>query len=161
MIQAVYPGSFDPLTNGHLDIIRRAAMLFETLYVAVYDRPSRNLLFPTATRVALVQEAVCDLPSVRVATYNGLTVEFAQSVGARVIVRGLRTGMDFDAESLMSQVNRRLAPGVETLLIMSDPEHAFYSASRVREVAALGGDIAWMVPPHVVEAVRQAYADRA
>jgi pantetheine-phosphate adenylyltransferase len=153
----VYPGTFDPVTNGHLDIAARAARLFDQVIIAVFDRPDKRLLFNTEERIALLQESVHDLPNVSIDTYNTLTVEYARRVGAAAIVRGLRTLSDFEQEFQMAQVNRTLAPEVDYVTLMADREHTILSSSRVRELAALGGDVAWMVPPHVVVALRRAY----
>lgn len=157
MTLAVYPGSFDPVTNGHLDIAARAARLFDVVIIAVFDRPHKKLLFSTEERIGLLQEAIRGIPNIRIDTYNMLTVEYARRVGATTIVRGLRTPGDFEQEFQMAQVNRTLAPEVDYVTLMADREHTILSSSRVREIAALGGDVSWMVPPHVVEALRRAY----
>jgi pantetheine-phosphate adenylyltransferase len=154
---AVYPGSFDPVTNGHLDIAARAARLFDHVVMAVFDRPEKKLLFSTEERVALLREAVRDMPNVTVDTYSTLTVEYARRIGAAAIVRGLRTAGDFEQEFQMAQVNHMLAPEVDYVTLMAAREHTILSSSRVRELAALGGDVSWMVPPHVVAALRRAY----
>lgn len=160
MTIAVYPGSFDPVTNGHLDIVRRAAALFDELIVAVYDTPSKALLFNTQERVALFAEATRDLPNVRVTPYTGLTVEFARSQGASVIVRGMRRIADFEAEFEMALMNATLAPDIEQVYLMTSLEYQFVSASLLKEVVALGGDISKFVPPHVEEALKQRLAPR-
>ncbi len=157
MTLAVYPGTFDPVTNGHIDIAMRAARLFDQVVIAVFDRPNKKLLFSTEERIALLQEAMRSMPNVRIDTYGTLTVEYARHVGATTIVRGLRTGSDFEQEFQMAQVNRTLVPEVDYVTLMADREHTILSSSRVREIAALGGDVSWMVPPHVVEALRRAY----
>jgi pantetheine-phosphate adenylyltransferase len=157
---AVYPGSFDPVTNGHLDIVRRAAALFDELIVAVYDTPSKALLFNTQERVALFAEAVRDLPNVQVTPYTGLTVEFARSQGASVIVRGMRRIADFEAEFEMALMNATLAPDIEQVYLMTSLEYQFVSASLLKEVVALGGDISRFVPPHVEEALKRRLAPR-
>ena len=153
MTRAMYPGSFDPVTYGHLDIVARASRLFGELVVAVYDAPPKRLLFTTEERVALFREAVRDLPNVQVVPYRGLTVEFARSVGATVLVRGLRAGSDFENEFEMALMNKKLAPDVESVFLMSSLEWQFLSASRVKEIALLGGDISHLVPPHVARAL--------
>ena len=157
---AIYPASFDPITLGHLDVAIRAAKLFDQLILAVYDRPLKTLLFPTAARVGLTREAARDLPNVRVATYSGLTVAYAREVGARAIVRGLRTVDDFEREWSMAQLNRGMAPAIEVVLLMASHEYSFVSSSSVKEIAALGGPIDHLVPPHVAKALEQAYASR-
>ena len=157
MTLAVYPGTFDPVTNGHLDIAARAARLFDVVIIAVFDRPNKKLLFSVEERLALLQESIRGVPNLRIDTYSSLTVEYARHVGATAIVRGLRTPSDFEQEFLMAQVNRTLAPEVDYITLMADREHTILSSSRVRELAALGGDVSWMVPPHVAEALRRAY----
>jgi pantetheine-phosphate adenylyltransferase len=155
---AVYPGSFDPVTNGHLDIAIRAARLFDTVIMAVFDRPNKRLLFETDQRVALLQEAVRGYPNIRVDTYSIMTVDYVQRVGASVIVRGLRDPRDFDAEFQLAQVNQRLAPSVDVVLFMADNKYTFFSSTTVKEIASLDGDVSWLVPPHVAQALREANA---
>lgn len=157
---AIYPASFDPITLGHLDVAIRAAQLFDRLILAVYDRPLKTLLFPTAARVGLTREAVRDLPNVRVATYSGLTVQYAREVGAKAIVRGLRTVGDFEREWSMAQLNRGMEPEIEVVLLMSSHQYSYVSSSSVKEIAALGGPIDHLVPPHVAKALEQEYASR-
>ena len=154
---AVYPGSFDPITNGHLDIVTRAARLFDTVVMSVFDRPNKNLLFNTSERIAMVKEAVRDLPRVKVDTYSALTVDYVREIGASVIVRGLRDPRDFDHEFQMAQINNKLAPEIDVVLFMAGHEYTFFSSSTVRELASLGGDVSWLVPPHVVVALKRAY----
>jgi pantetheine-phosphate adenylyltransferase len=154
---AVYPGSFDPVTNGHLDIVTRASRLFDTVYMAVFDRPNKKLLFSTEERVSLLREATAHLPRVKVDTYSQLTVDYVQARGASVIVRGLRAVSDFENEFQMAQINQTLAPDIDIVLFMAGHQYTFFSSSTVREIASLGGDISWLVPPHVVTALRRAY----
>ncbi len=154
-IIALYPGTFDPVHYGHIDITRRAAALWPKVIVAVYDRPSKNLLFTTEERVALFAEAVKDLPNVEVMAYSGLTVEFAREVGAKVMVRGLRAITDFEYEFQIALTNKQLAPDIEFAALMTSQEHTFLSASILKEVALLGGDTSTMCPPHVSEALRR------
>jgi len=153
MCRAIYPGTFDPIHLGHVDIAARAAAIFDDLIVAVYERPAKNLLFNAEERVALAQEALRDLPNVQVMAYGGLTVEFARRVGAKVIVRGLRVISDFELEYQMALTNRELAPEIEFVCLMTRQEHAFLSSSILKEVALLGGDVAGMAPPNVVAAL--------
>lgn len=157
MVTALYPGTFDPVTMGHLNVAQRAARLFDTLIIAIYDTPSKSLLFSTGERVGMMREAVAGLPNVAVRPFSGLVVQTAREVGAAAIIRGLRSGPDFEYESQMFFMNRRLEPQVDMVSLMSDQEHTFISSSLLKEVAQLGGDIAGMVPPHVAQAVAQKY----
>ena len=153
MVTALYPGSFDPVTVGHVDILSRAASLFEKLVVAVYDTPSKNLLFNTDEREQLMQDACRHLPNVEVTRFSGLVVRYAMDIGAEVIVRGLRSGSDFEYEFDMAFMNRRLEPQVDLVCFMTSQDYMFVSASLLKEVAKLGGDITEMVPPNVAQAV--------
>jgi pantetheine-phosphate adenylyltransferase len=153
MVTALYPGSFDPVTVGHLDITSRAAKLFDEVVVAVYDTPSKSLLFTTDERVALFEQACGHLLNVRVVKYSGLTVRFAREIGAGVIVRGLRSGYDFEYEFEMAFMNSKLEPEVDLVCFMTSQDYVFVSASLLKEVARLGGDIREMVPPNVAEAL--------
>ena len=157
MVTALYPGTFDPVTMGHLNVATRAANLFENLIVAVYDTPSKSLLFNTEERVSLMREAVADLPNVTVQPFTGLVVNTARTVGAAAIIRGLRSGPDFEYESQMFFMNRRLEPQVDMVSLMSDQEHMFISSSLLKEVAQLGGDISGMVSVHVARALAEKY----
>jgi pantetheine-phosphate adenylyltransferase len=150
---ALYPGTFDPIHFGHIDIATRASRIFGNLIVAVYDRPAKTLMFTVEERVALAQSALEDLPNVRVAPYGGLTVEFARAVGAHAIVRGLRVTSDFELEYQMALTNRQLAPEIEFVCLMTRHTHAFLSSSIVKEVALLSGDVDAMVPRQVARAL--------
>jgi len=152
---AVYPGTFDPVTNGHVDIATRAAALFDHLIVAVYARPLKGLLFSTSERLEMMREALRDLPNVSVESYDCLTVDYAQQKGARFIVRGLRVISDFELEFQMALTNRKLAPDIDTVCLMTSQENLFLSASIVKEIAMLGGCIDRMVPPHVASALKR------
>lgn len=154
MVTALYPGSFDPVTTGHLDVAQRAARLFERVIVAIYDTPSKSLLFSTAERVALMEAAVAGWGNIEVRPFTGLVVQTARAAGAAAIIRGLRSGPDFEYESQMFFMNRRLEPQVDMVSLMSDQEHMFISSSLLKEVARLGGDISGMVPPHVERALQ-------
>ncbi len=153
MVTALYPGSFDPVTMGHLDIVERGAALFEKVIVAVYATPSKDLLFTTEERVQLFRECVGNLPNVEVREFSGLVVRFAREAGAAVIIRGLRSGADFEYEYDMAFMNRRLERSVDMVSFMTSQDYMFVSSSLLKEVARLGGDVTGMVPPHVVMAV--------
>jgi pantetheine-phosphate adenylyltransferase len=150
---AIYPGSFDPIHFGHIDIAQRAAALFEHLIVAVYDRPNKRLWFSVEERVAFIREALRAAPNIEVRPYSGLTTTFADEVGARVLVRGLRVISDFELEYQMALTNKALAPHLDTICLMTRQEHAFLSSSIVKEICLLGGDASAMVPPHVLKAL--------
>jgi pantetheine-phosphate adenylyltransferase len=150
MRRAIYPGTFDPIHLGHMDIIRRSAAIFDELVVAVYDRPSKSLLFTAEERVAMASEALEDLSNVRVMGYSKLTVDLARQIGAQVIVRGLRITSDFEWEYQMAFTTRQLAPEIEFVCLISCQEHAFLSSSILKEVALLGGDVSRMAPPNVI-----------
>jgi len=152
---AVYPGRFDPVTHGHLDIVQRAAAMFARLVVAVYDLP--EALFPVEERLAMFQEAVKHLPNVSVKPFSGLVVDFARREGATVLVRGIRAVTDFETEFDMALMNKKMAPEVESVYLMASLEHLFVSGRRIREVASLGYDVSDMVPPHVAEALRRRF----
>jgi pantetheine-phosphate adenylyltransferase len=154
MVRAVFPATFDPIHFGHIDIVRRAAKLFDELVVAVYDKPLKSLLFSPETRFNLVRETFQDDPKIRVMGFSGLTVEFCRSIGAQVIVRGLRVFSDFEYEFRMALANHRLAPEIEVVALITAEEHSFLSSSTVREIASLNGDVSSMVPPHVDAALK-------
>jgi pantetheine-phosphate adenylyltransferase len=151
---AIYPGSFDPITNGHVDVATRAAGIFDEVVLAVYDAPPKRLLFSTEERVQMARQALQHLPNMRVESYTGLTVEFARLMGAQFIVRGLRVISDFELEHQMALTNRELAPDIETICLMTRREYAFLSASIVKEIAKLGGPVENFVPVHVAKALR-------
>jgi pantetheine-phosphate adenylyltransferase len=152
---AVYPGTFDPIHLGHVDIARRAGALFSKVIVAVYDRPAKSLMFDIEERVALAKQAFRRVPHVEVATYSSLTVAFADTVEAQAIVRGLRVVSDFELEYQMALTNRQLAPDIEVVCLMTRQAHAFLSSSIVKEIALLGGDVSAMVPRHVAKALEK------
>jgi pantetheine-phosphate adenylyltransferase len=149
MAKAIYPGTFDPPTNGHIDIVERAAKAVDFLTVAVVELSSKSTLFSVDERVAMFAESVAHLPNVSVQLYSGLTVDFARDLGASVIVRGLRITSDFEYESEMALMNRRMAEDVETICLFSSLEFQILSSSRVKEVAALGADVSDLVPQNV------------
>ena len=153
MTIAIYPGSFDPITNGHLDIATRAAKLFERLIIAVYDTPNKRLLFTTEERVELARGAVTDLPNVEVQSFNTLAVEFAKKIGAHVMVRGLRMTSDFEREFELAMMNKKLYPELELVSFMANLKYQFLSSSLLKEAAELSGNINDLVPQNVTEAL--------
>ena len=155
MTLAIYPATFDPITNGHIDIARRAAALFDQLIVGVYDRPMKNLLFSIEERLILTEQALVDLTNVRVESYSGLTVNFAKEKGAGYMVRGLRALSDFEYELQLSLANHSLEPGIETICLMASQDHSFLSSSILKEIALNQGSIEHLAPPIVVQALRQ------
>ncbi len=158
MITAIYPGSFDPIHYGHIDIAKRAARIFDKLVWAVYDRPLKNLMFNTEERIALMREAAKDVPNLEVMSYDGLTVEFARSIGAKVMVRGLRVTFDFDVEYQTALNNRELAEEIETVCLITTLKYAFVSSSTLKEIAFAGGHIDNIVPSYVEKALRKRLA---
>jgi pantetheine-phosphate adenylyltransferase len=158
MAVAVYPGTFDPLTCGHMDIIKRAAALFDKLFVGIYESPSKQPLFSLEQRVELVKEAVTGLPNVDVRAFKGLTVDFIRQVGGKVMIRGLRANSDFEREFEMALMNRKLAPEIELLCLMTSSHYQFLSSSLIKEVAKLGGCLEGMVPDHVAVALREKFS---
>ena len=155
MTAAIYPGSFDPITNGHIDVARRAARLFDSVVVAVYDGPpKRGALFSTDERVALASAALADEPRISARSYTGLTIEFAHTIGANVLVRGLRIGADFEYELQLAHMYRELAPDIEVVCLMTSANYSFVSSSLIREVAALGGNVSEFVPDAVALALQ-------
>jgi pantetheine-phosphate adenylyltransferase len=151
MVDAVYPGSFDPLHNGHLDVVTRAAKLFDSLLVAIYETPPKNVLFSTEERVELFRGSVAQLDNVEVAPFKGLVTQLARDVGAGYVVRGLRAGYDFESEFEMALMWRHLEPGIDVVCMMSALEYQFLYSSRIKEVARLGADIQGLVPEQVAE----------
>jgi len=152
---AIYPGSFDPITNGHLDIATRASKLFEKIIIAVFETPNKPVSFSIEERVDLARRAVANLPNVEVKPYSGLTVDFAKQVKAKVMVRGLRMSADFEREFEMAMLNKKLYPELELVCLMASQEYQFLSSSLMKEAASLGGNINSLVPQHVAEALRK------
>jgi pantetheine-phosphate adenylyltransferase len=152
---ALYPGSFDPITNGHIDIATRASRLFEKTVIGIFSTPEKHLTFSIEERVDLAKRAVAHLPKVEVKSYTNITVDFAKQINAQVLVRGLRMISDFEWEFEMAMMNRMLSSGLETVCFMASQEFQFLSASLIKEVASLGGNISSLVPPHVVEALKK------
>jgi pantetheine-phosphate adenylyltransferase len=160
MANAVYPGSFDPITLGHLDIIRRIQAILGEVTVLVSHHSAKKYLFDSDERVALAREALKDIPGVTVDVYEGLTVDYVRDAGARVIVRGLRAVSDYEYELVMANMNRKLAPGIETMIVFASPEFYYISSNTVKEVAMNGGEIKDLVPPIVHKALKAKFADR-
>ena len=164
MRTAVYPGSFDPVTNGHLDIVRRAARVFDHVIVAVLGNPRKSPLLTAATRVTIIEAAIAADATlagrVEVRTFDGLTVEFCRLVGAASLVRGLRAIADFETELQLAHNNQQLAPDIDTVFFMTSLEHSYVSSSLVKEIALFGGDVSRMLPPEADAAVRTALARR-
>ena len=152
-MNAMYPGTFDPITNGHCDLVRRAAKLYQRIVVAVAAGPGKNTLFDIEQRVALASEALADLANVEVTAYHGLTVEFASKHKLGVIIRGLRAVSDFEFEFQLASMNRRLAEDIETVFLTPTEQFTFVSSSLVREIALLGGDVSEFVPAAVSQAL--------
>ncbi len=155
MRTAIYPGSFDPLTNGHLDVIQRAAKLFDRVIVAVAQNEGKHPLFTQAERVALVKKAVAKLPNVKTDSFDGLLVEYVASKNAQAIVRGLRAVSDFEFEFQLALMNRKLDENIETIFMMPKDTYTFLSSRIVKEIARLGGDVRPFVPPHVQVALKK------
>jgi pantetheine-phosphate adenylyltransferase len=158
---AIYPGSFDPITNGHLDITTRAAKLFDELIIGVFATPPKRLLFTTEERVQLAKQAVANLPNVSVEAYTGLTVDFAKKVKAQAVVRGLRMGGDFEREFDMAIMNKNLNPEIEVVCLMASLKYQFLSSTLLKEVATVGGKIDNLVPENVAEAIKKKVKETA
>lgn len=156
MTKALCPGSFDPVTIGHIDIIERAAARFDRLFVAVVTNPSKAPLFDAKERIELLEDAVGNLSNVEVASFDGLLVDFAKSIGVSVIVKGLRAVSDFDYEIQMAQMNNKLS-GIETFFMAASPVTSYLSSSLVKEVARFGGDVSTLVPPGVAERLKEKF----
>jgi len=152
---AIYPGAFDPITNGHLDITTRAAKLFEKVVIGVYDTPAKDILFTTEERVDLVKQSIAHLPNVEVESFTGLAVDFAGKAGAQTIVRGLRIGADFEREFEMALMNKKLAPDCELVCLITNPKYQYLSSSLLKEVASLNADIDELVPKTVAAALKK------
>lgn len=155
MTIAIYPGSFDPITNGHIDVARRAAKLFDKLVFAVYKTPSKPTLFSLEERLDMARQALAAMPNVEVRSFDGLAVDFAQEIKAQAMVRGLRISADFEREFDMAMMNKKLQPDLELVCFMASPDYQFLRSSLLKEVAKLGGNIKDLVPEHVVQALKK------
>jgi pantetheine-phosphate adenylyltransferase len=155
LITALYPGSFDPITNGHIDIATRASKLFDKIIIGIFATPEKRLMFSLEERVEMAKRATAHLPKVEVIPYSNITVEFAREVKAQVLVRGLRMIGDFEWEFEMAMMNQMLSPGLETVCFMASQEYQFLSASLIKEVASLGGNIHSLVPKNVAVALEK------
>ena len=160
MKKAIYPGSFDPVTLGHLDVIRRASQLFDHLVIAVLHNSAKTPLFSVEERVKMLEEATKDIPNVEVKAFGGLTVEFARECGANALVRGLRAITDFEYELQMAQTNRVLATDIDTMFLTTSLQYAYLSSTTVKEAAYFGADISKFVPDYVKEKVEEKYRNR-
>lgn len=158
-IRAVFPGTFDPVHNGHLDIGLRAARLFDELIIAVYDSPPKKTLFGPEQRLAMVKKGFKEVKNVRCQMFGGLIVNYCREVDAQVIVRGLRVFSDFEHEFRMALANHRLAPEIDVVALITSEEHSFLTGSTVREIASLNGDVSSMVPGHVLKALADRFGE--
>jgi pantetheine-phosphate adenylyltransferase len=154
-MKAVFPGTFDPIHYGHINISYRAAKLFPEVIVAVYDKPLKNLLFTPEERIAMAKDVYKGHSQISVMGYSGLTVDFCKQIGAGVLVRGLRVFSDFEHEFRIALANQRLDPSIEMISFITQEQHTFLSASTVKEIAMLGGDVSTLVPPNVLKALME------
>jgi pantetheine-phosphate adenylyltransferase len=152
---ALYPGTFDPITNGHLDLIQRGSALFDKLIVGILRNEEKKVLFSVADRIEMLNEVTCGLPNVEVGSFDGLLVDYADECGASVILRGIRAVSDYEYELQMALMNRRLNPEIETVFLMAGEAHSFISSRLVKEVIRLGGNISGLVPPSIEGRLRK------
>ena len=160
MLRAIYPGSFDPVTLGHLDIIRRSASIADELIVGILNNKAKTPLFSVGERVKMLEEVTKDFQNVKIIPFEGLLVEFAKQMDAKVIVRGLRAITDFEYELQMSQTNQKIEPEIETLFLTTSLEFSFLSSTTVKEVASFGGDITQFVPEVIVKKIKEKIEER-
>ncbi len=158
---ALYPGSFDPITYGHIDIVRRAAALFDSVVVAIALNSAKRPLFSLEERIQMLVEVLSDFPNVQIGSYEGLTVRYAEMQGAQAIIRGLRAVSDFESEFTMALTNKKLAPNIETVFLMTEAQYSFISSSAVKEVASFGGCVRGMVPRVVEERLVYKFSNRS
>jgi pantetheine-phosphate adenylyltransferase len=159
MVRAVFPGTFDPIHYGHMDIAQRAVRFFDELQIAVYDNPPKDVLFSAEERVALVEKAFENEPRITTSVFSGLIVEHCKTIDAQVIVRGLRVFSDFEHEFRMALANHRLEPEIDVIALITSEQHSFLTGSTVKEIASLGGDVSTMVPKHVMKALEKRFSE--
>ena len=159
MVKAIFPGTFDPITNGHLDIILRGSKIFDEITIGVYKNSNKNLMFDTNERTKLIEDVTKNLSNVNILQYTGLTVNFAKKVGASVIIRGLRIGNDFEYEREMALMNRQINPDIELVCLISSINNQFISSSRIKEICLLKGDVSTLVSKNVLEAINKKLKD--
>jgi len=157
MIKALYPGSFDPLTNGHLDVIKRASAIFDQLEVVIMTNPNKSFTFSVDERIAMIKSIITKFPNVTVSAQSGLTVDYAQSVGATVLVRGIRAVMDYEYELQQATANMILNPAIETVFLLTHPQWSFLSSSVVKQVALNKGDLTGFIPPEIKDVILKKY----
>ncbi|MBM31844.1 MAG: pantetheine-phosphate adenylyltransferase [Chloroflexi bacterium] len=161
MVKAIFPGTFDPITKGHFDIIQRGSQIFDEITIGVYKESNKNLMFDTNERIELIEDSVKTISNsnVKIMPYSGLTVKFAEKVGASVIIRGLRIGNDFEYEREMALMNRQINPDIELVCLISSINHQFISSSRVKEISMLGGDVSNLVTEKVQKSINKKLTD--
>ena len=159
MVKAIFPGTFDPITKGHIDIIQRGSEIFNKITVGVYKESSKNLMFNTKERIELIEHSIKNISNVNIMPYSGLTVKFAEKVGASVIIRGLRIGNDFEYEREMALMNRQINPNIELVCLISSINNQFVSSSRVKEISMLGGDVSSLVTEKVKQSINKKLTD--